>query len=185
MTKNIRYALILFTICAVAAFLLALTNSITAPVIEEMDDQSRLRALETVSGGHQIGEQVPVDGIQYVTYQIDLSDGGTPAGWILGLKTAGYGGEMTLVASYSVDGAMQYAQLLNHSETPGLGKKAEESWYMEKFKNTGAANPVPTSKAMLSASDAQAISGSSVTFTAIAKAIEAGSDYAKSLGGAL
>ncbi|HPZ16042.1 MAG TPA: FMN-binding protein [Sphaerochaeta sp.] len=185
MKKNIRYALILLTICAVSTFFLALTNSITAPIIEEMDIQARLKALEAVSNGLEIGEQQDVDGVHFVSYQIDLSDGGNPAGWILGLKTNGYGGEMTLVASYTLDGVMQYAQLLNHSETPGLGKKAEEGWYMEKFKNTGGSNPVPTTKAMLSAGDAQAVSGSSVTFTAIAKAIAAGSNYVKSLGGAL
>lgn len=185
MKKNMRYALILLSICAVSAFLLALTNSITAPVIEEMDHQSRLRALEAVSGGLEIGEQESVEAQQYVSYRIALGEGGEKKGWILGLKSAGYGGEMTLVASYSLDGALQYAQMLNHNETPGLGKKAEESWYMDKFKNTGALQPVPTSKAMLSASDAEAISGSSVTFTAVAKAIAAGSDYVKSLGGAL
>lgn len=185
MKKNIRYALILLTICAVATFFLALTNSVTAPVIEEMDIQARLKALEAVSDGLEIGEQRDVEGVHYVSYQIDLSSDGSPAGWILGLKTNGYGGEMTLVASYSLDGVMQYAQLLGHSETPGLGKKAEENWYMEKFKGTGGSKPVPTTKAMLDASDAQAISGSSVTFTAIAKAIAAGSDYVKSLGGAL
>ena len=37
MTKNIRYALILLSICAVCAFALALTNSITEPVIIKMD----------------------------------------------------------------------------------------------------------------------------------------------------
>ncbi|NCC12873.1 MAG: FMN-binding protein, partial [Spirochaetia bacterium] len=37
---------------------------------------------------------------------------------------------------------------------------------------------------MLSDADAQAVSGSSVTFTAVAKAIAAGSEYVKSLGGA-
>ncbi|MDX9825095.1 MAG: FMN-binding protein, partial [Sphaerochaeta sp.] len=101
----------------------------------------------------------------------------------LGLKTAGYGGEMTLVASYTAQGEMLFAQLLTHNETPGLGKKAEDDGYMDKFKGTGGAKPVPTNKTMLSSDDAQAVSGSSVTFTAIAKAINGGSEYVKSLGG--
>ncbi|NMA23235.1 MAG: FMN-binding protein [Spirochaetales bacterium] len=183
MTKNIRYALILLSICAVAAFFLALTNSVTAPVIEEMNIQARLKALEAVSGGLEIGDQTDIDNTPFVQYTIDLNEGGKRAGYILGLVTAGYGGQMTLVASYNLDGAMQYAQLLAHSETPGLGSKAADSGYMDKFKDTGANVPVPTAKAMLSDSDAQAISGSSVTFTAIAKAIAAGSEYVKGLGG--
>ncbi len=184
MTKNLRYAVILFTICAVCAFALALTNNITAPVIAQMDAQSRLDALQAVSAGYEIGTQTDVSDQKYVSYAIDLLEGKEAKGFILGLKTAGYGGEMTLVASYTSEGEVLYAQLLSHSETPGLGKKAEGEGYMDKFKGTGVKTTVPTSKSMLSSSDAQAVSGSSVTFTGIAKAIDAGSEYVKALGGA-
>jgi len=184
MTKNIKYALILLSICAVSAFALALTNSITSPVIAQMDADNRLKALEAVSAGYVIGDQKEVSDNAYVTYTIELQDNSNVAGYILGLKTAGYGGAMTLVASYTTQGEMLFAQLLAHGETPGLGKKAENEGYMDKFKGTGAVKPVPTSKTMLSDSDAQAVSGSSVTFTAIAKAISGGSEYVKGLGGA-
>jgi electron transport complex protein RnfG len=183
MRKNIKYAMILLTICAVSAFALALTNSITSPVIAQMDSNNRVKALEAVSAGYDIGEQKEVTGHAYVTYVIDLQKDAEVAGYILGLKTAGYGGEMTLVASYTAQGELLFAQLLTHNETPGLGKKAEDDGYMDKFKGTGGAKPVPTNKTMLSSDDAQAVSGSSVTFTAIAKAINGGSEYVKSLGG--
>ncbi len=184
MTKNIKYALILLSICAVCAFALAMTNAITAPVITKMDADNRLNALKAVSSGYAIGEQKDVSDNAYVTYIIDLTENSRVAGYIVGLKTAGYGGQMTLVASYTDKGEMLYAQLLTHSETPGLGKKAEGEGYMDKFKGTGGAKPVPTNKTMLSDSDAQAVSGSSVTFTAVAKAINGGSEYVKTLGGA-
>ncbi len=183
MTKNLRYALILLLICAVSAFLLAVINAITAPVIEEQNIQARLRALTAVSGGMEIGEEVAVTDNKTISYYIDLSENGNLLGYIVGLVGVGYGGEMTIVASYSLDGAVQYAQLLAHTETPGLGSKAEERGYMDKFTDTGATKPVPTTKAMLADSDAQAVSGSSVTFTAIAKALEAGSGFVKQLGG--
>jgi electron transport complex protein RnfG len=184
MTKNVRYALILLAICAVAAFLLALTNSITEPVIAEMNLQTRLKALDAVSGGLEIGEEVSVEGNTNVSYAIALTEGGATEGWILGLRGNGYGGEMTLVASYDLKGEIQRAQLLDHTETPGLGKKAEEPGYMRKFEGSGSTKAVPTSKAMLLDADAQAVSGSTVTFAAIAKALEAGSSYVKNLGGA-
>lgn len=183
MTKNIRYALILLSICAVSAFALALTNSITSPVIAQMDADNRTNALEAVSAGYEIGEQKEVSGHAYVTYTIELTENSKVAGYILGLKSTGYGGLMTLVASYTTQGEMLFAQLLSHGETPGLGKKAENEGYMDKFKGTGAGKPVPTSKTMLSDSDAQAVSGSSVTFSGIAKAIAGGSEYVKGLGG--
>ncbi|MFA6731489.1 MAG: FMN-binding protein [Sphaerochaeta sp.] len=184
MTKNIKYGLILLSICAVCAFALAMTNSITAPVIRMQDEMNQKKALEAVSNGWTIGTRTEVDGQAHVSYTIDLLDKDSVAGYIVGLTTSGYGGQMTLVASYANDGDMLFAQLLTHNETPGLGKKAEHEGYMDKFKGNGAETPIPTSKTMLSDADAQAVSGSSVTFTAVAKAIAAGSEYVKNLGGA-
>lgn len=184
MTKHFRYAIILLSICAISVFALALTNSFTAPIIAKMDAENKLSALEAVSSGLTIGEQKEVAGHPYVTYTIELSENSKVKGYILGLKTSGYGGEITLVASFELQGEMLFAQLLSNSETPGLGKKAEDPAYMDKFKGTGASTPVPTKKSMLSAVDAQSVSGSSVTFGGIAKAIASGSEYVKSLGGA-
>ncbi|MBJ2357557.1 FMN-binding protein [Sphaerochaeta sp. S2] len=183
MTKNLKYSLILLSICAVSAFALAMTNSITAPVIEQYEYEQRQLALTAVSNGFAIGSEKPVEADPYVTYTIDLTDNGQLAGYIVGLKSAGYGGQMTLVASYKVSGEMMVAQLLTHSETPGLGSKAADSSYMDKFQGTGADTPVPTDKTMLTDADAQAISGASITFGAVSRAIEAGSAYVKNIGG--
>jgi hypothetical protein len=54
---------------------------------------------------------------------------------------------------------------------------------MEKFQGTGDDTPVPTDKTMLTDAEAQAVSGASITFGAVSRAIEAGSTYVKNLGG--
>ncbi|MDD3903899.1 MAG: FMN-binding protein [Sphaerochaeta sp.] len=184
MKKNIRYAFILLTICAVCAFALGWTNSITSPVIARQEIENKNKALQAVSNGWEIGEQKEVAGESFVTYMIPLTSAGKTSGYIVGLKGAGYGGELTLVGSYTIEGELLFAQMLTNSETPGLGKKSENEGYMDKFKGTGATSVVPTTKDMLSDSDAAAVSGSSVTFSAVAKAIKGGSDYVKTLGGA-
>lgn len=183
MKKNLRYAFILLSICAVCAFALGWTNSITSPVIAKQELENKMRALEAVSNGWDIGEQVDPENIPYVMYSLDLTDNGEGKGYILGLKGSGYGGDLTLVASYDLDGEMLYAKMLTNSETPGLGKKSEQEGYMDMYKGTGSLAPVPTTKDMLQTSDAAAVSGSTVTFMAIGKAIKGGSDYVKSLGG--
>jgi len=86
MRKNIKYAMILLTICAVSAFALALTNSITSPVIAQMDADNRVKALEAVSAGYDIGEQKEVTGHAYVTYVIDLQKDAEVTGYILGAE---------------------------------------------------------------------------------------------------
>ncbi len=54
---------------------------------------------------------------------------------------------------------------------------------MEKFIGTGGTNSVPQSKGELSKEEADAVSGSSVTFAGVAKTVAYGSNLVKSLGG--
>ncbi|MFA6682227.1 MAG: FMN-binding protein [Sphaerochaeta sp.] len=183
MKKNLKYAFILFSICAVCAFALGWTNSVTGPVIAKQELENKMRALEAVSNSWTIGEQVESDTNPFVMYSIPLTQEGEKRGYIVGLKGSGYGGELTLVASYTVEGEMLFAKMLTNSETPGLGKKSEKEGYMDKFKGTGSSKAVPTSKDMLGSSDAAAVSGSSVTFMAVGKALQGGSAYVKTLGG--
>lgn len=182
MSKDIiKTALVLTLICAVAAVILALINMITAPSIERYEAQKTISALEEVSNGYSIGELEEVsDG--YITGRYALTSNGKVSGYILKLSSNGYGGAMGIVASYDVNGIILGVKLVSDDETPGVGKKAENPGYMDKFISTGSAtNPVPTSKAMLSEADAAAVSGASITFTGISKALAYGSDYVKSL----
>lgn len=183
MKKNLKYAFILLSICAVCAFALGWTNSVTAPVIAKQELENKMRALEAVSNSWTIGEQVEASSVPFVMYSLPLTQEGERRGYIVGLKGAGYGGDLTMVASYTVEGEMLFAKMLTNSETPGLGKKSEKEGYMDKFKGTGSAKAVPTTKDMLSSTDAAAVSGSSVTFMAIGKALQGGSAYVKTLGG--
>ena len=120
-----------------------------------------------------------------ISYVIPLYDNGSVAGYIEEIVTSGYGGEMTVIASYSADGTVLEAQMMANSETPGLGKKAEESWYMDMFRGLGGESPLPLSKSDLPTDQAAAVSGASITFGGVSSAIHEGSEYVKSLGGAV
>ena len=179
--KYLKTALILAAICAVAAIVLATLNMVTSPAIEAYEEQKTTSALQAVSNGMEIGEYKEV-GQDYVSYMYPLYSSGKVSGYILGLTSTGYGGELSIVASYDTNGFVMAAKLVADSETPGVGKKAENPQYMDKFIGTGSdTNPVPTNKSMLSDADAAAVSGATMTFTGITKALSAGSAYVKSL----
>ncbi len=184
MTRYIKTAVILFLICAICTALCALVNEVTAPVIAANTENDRLSALSDVAAGLEIGEQVDV-GDGTVNYYIPLSDGGGIKGYIVELSASGYGGAMTVIASYGDDGSLMQAKLTANSETPGLGKKAEDPGYMDMFIGLGADEPLPASKSDLSAEDNAAVSGASVTFGGISSALISGSDFVKGLGGAV
>lgn len=181
MMKYLKTAFVLAAICAVASVILAVMNKVTAPVIENYENQKTLSALEEVCCSLEIGDRQDVNE-SYVSYRYPLYKGSSVGGYILGLVSNGYGGELNIVASFDLDGVVMAVKLVSDSETPGVGKKAENEGYMDKFIGTGsAAVAVPTSKSMLSEADSNAVSGASITFTGISKALACGSDYVKSL----
>lgn len=181
MNRYLKTTLVLASICAVAAILLATINMITTPYIEEYEANKITAALEVVADGKEIGPEVEI-GDPTVDYLHELYLNGKIVGYILGLNTRGYGGDITLIASYNTDGSVANVNLVSNSETPGVGKKAENEGYMDKFIGTGTASkPVPTTKSMLSEVDSAAVSGATMTFTGISSALKTGSDYIKSL----
>lgn len=184
MKKNLIYCLILFSICAICALVLALANSVTAPVIALHAEEARVAALSLLSGGREIGEEVSVSDREGIVSSIPLLEGGKTTGYILTLTGNGYGGAFTMMASYRTDGSILAAKMLENSETPGQGKRSEEAWYMEKFIGKGTAeSPVPTEKSMLSKEESDAVSGASVTFAGVSGTLARGASYVLSLGG--
>ncbi len=182
MKNIIIIAVKLAVICLVAAFVLGFVNGITAPQIAASKAQAELNALSVINKAGTIGDRVEGDGVM-VNYYFPVSDGGKVTNYILSLKNMGYGGDLVILANFKTNGEIIDAKLMEDAETPGLGKKAENPAYMDKFKGTGADKPVPVKKTMLESADADAVTGATITFTGLSKALEYGSEFAKKLGG--
>ena len=182
MKNIITIAVKLAVICLVAAFVLGFVNGITAPQIAASKAQAELDALSVINKAGTIGDRVEGDGAG-VNYYFPVSDGGKVTNYIMSLTSMGYGGNLVILANFKTNGEIIDAKLMEDSETPGLGKKAENAWYMDKFKGTGADKPVPVKKTMLESADADAVTGATTTFTGVSKALEYGSEFAKKLGG--
>lgn len=176
-------------ICTVAAIILGLTNAVTAPVIIENRARALREGLAKVSGesgvpGATVGEARPITESTAVrtAYPIRGPDG-VGVGFILQLVGIGYGGDMQLLAGYYPTGELFSAQMMENLETPGLGKKAEIPEYMEMFIGSGAESPIPTTKRELAPSQADAITGATITFNGVADALADGSDLTRELEG--
>ena len=184
---------ILFAICAVCAALCGLVNFITAPKIEENARLANEAALRKVSGGMLPGNSVmstDLADFDFERYGAAINEV-TPlytdeartiiGGYSLQLNTTGYGGPMTIIASYRKDGSIIGAQLTTNSETAGLGKKYEEAKNMSIFVNKGGEGetPIPVSKNDLDRTESAIVSGATVTFTGLASALNLGSNWVK------
>ncbi|OQX28757.1 MAG: hypothetical protein B0D92_07170 [Spirochaeta sp. LUC14_002_19_P3] len=155
-----------------AALLLALVNYFTEPVIEELSRERVQSALKLLVGGGTPGAK-EADPALDVSSRWPISPGG---GWILEITAKGYGGNMTLLAAYHPDGRIMSAKLLDNNETVGFGKKAEAPGYMDIFVDKGA--DIPQSKDDLGG-DADTVSGATITFNGISKALRLGSNLVK------
>ncbi|MDC7227472.1 MAG: FMN-binding protein [Spirochaetales bacterium] len=181
MTDMLKTGSKLALICAVAALCLGAVNMVTEPQIAKFRAAKLQEALGQVSPGGAIGEEVAADDAVVISYY-PVEDSGAISGYILNLKGAGYGGDLIILASFKPDGELIGSVLMEHDETPGLGKEAENDWYMKKYLGFKGGN-IPTSKTQLSQADADAISGATITYTGIGNALIAGSDFAVELGG--
>jgi electron transport complex protein RnfG len=164
-------------ICALSALILGVVNSITEPAIAIRKTAELKAALSSLleEGTPGAREDLSDSSVILSRYPVEAT-----GDWILELNGKGYGGDMKILASYRKDGSIMDVVLMDNSETPGLGKKAEKSEYMDKFRGSGGSTPVPVSKDALESPDA--VSGATITFVGIATPLQEGSVYVQSLG---
>ncbi|MFP4564121.1 MAG: FMN-binding protein [Spirochaetia bacterium] len=180
-TKQMKQTIItggkLAIICACAAIVLGFINAMTEPVIAENKREELRVALAGVAGDQEVGERnrAEENGTVQGYYPVDGD------GYILELRGLGYGGDMQILAGFRRDGRVFSVVLLENQETPGLGKKAEDPAYMERFIGKGGDEPVPVRKDDLTREQADSISGATLTFAGIANALAEGSEFVKSI----
>lgn len=173
-------------ICTVAAIALAFVNQITAPKIEAFNKEKLVLALSAVSNNYSISEKSILVNDKYTDSEFSmiheyytLTENGFTTGYILSVTANGYGGPMNMIIGYESNGDIIQARLLKNAETPGLGKEAEKPEYMNVFLSKGGSESIPIRKNQLSAERADAISGATITFSGIAKALYYGSEFVK------
>ena len=106
MKNNIKTVLSLTVICAVVSLLLALTNSITAPIIKEQESSAVSEGLKKDLPG---GEDFKI--IDLASYKLPETVEGAYSekngGFVIKLKTAGYGSDLILMCGINKDGVVE------------------------------------------------------------------------------
>ena len=134
MKQNLKNLLVFVCICAVITLLLATTNFITAPIIEKNQNASANEALLTVMPNGSGFEEVDTSKYTLPSTVTDVYKETSGIGYVIKLKTAGYGSDMIIMCGVSTDGVVTGAVCLSSNET--LGK---EKTYGESFKDKDAA----------------------------------------------
>lgn len=122
MLKNIKNVCILVAICSVMAILLALTNQITAPIIEKNAQIKAAAALREVMPDGETFTMMDVSGytLPATVVEVHKEDGGN--GYVIKLITKGFGTDMIIMCGVTTDGVVTGAQCLSSNETLGHEK---------------------------------------------------------------
>lgn len=136
----IQPIVILTLICLVASALLALTNSVTKPVIDATEaaiaEAARAEVLPEADGFTQVDVDLPED--SFVTAVYEANNG---AGYVFMITCNGYGGKdtMNLICGMDTEGKLVATKTLSHAETAGLGSKVTEDGFAGQFPGKDAA----------------------------------------------
>ncbi len=127
--------IVLVLICAIMSGLLALTNSITAPIIEEAERKANEAARIEVMPNADGFEQVTVFGGGLPDSVTGVYKATNGVGYVFSLTTTGYGGKNTLKMTIGIDmdGKITDTKVLSHSETAGLGSKITGDAFKNQF----------------------------------------------------
>ena len=122
MKKSVQSTLVLVAICAVMAILLALTNSITAPIIKQNQDAAANEALLVVMPEGEGFEKMDISSYTLPATVPEVYKEAN-GGYVVTLTTAGYGSDMVIMCGVSADNKVTGAVCLSSNET--LGKEKE------------------------------------------------------------
>ena len=133
MKSGVKNTLVLVAICAVMALLLAVTNYITAPVIAKNQEAATEKALQQVMPeGRDFVAVELVEGLPATVTEVYRESGG---GYVLKLKTAGYGADFIIMCGVDQNGTVTGAVCLSSNETLG-----EEKAFGERFVGVNGAD---------------------------------------------
>ena len=172
----LRLALILLAITAVVAALLAAVNSVTAPVIAQLNAQKPQEAIAAVlPGGGDSVDFTDASGLVSVVYKGE-------AGYAVQVAPAGFDGPITMMVGVDLDGNVLGISIIKHTETAGLGAVAAATTSAgEAFRGgfVGQSGAVSVTK---DGGQIDAITGATITSRAICVGVNAALDFVASLG---
>lgn len=171
-----KIALRLIVITVIAGLLLGLTYSSTKDPIAQQEALKASESRRVVLNDAVDFEQIDLESLnlpeEYGVIQEAYSgiNNGETVGITVSMAVTGYSTGLNVTVGIKNDGSVAGVDIGSHSETPGLGAKADDPDYLSQYTGlTPPANIVKTAPS--NSSDVQAITGATITSQAVADAV--------------
>ena len=180
MSKIIRLGVVLFIITAVTGLILGGVYTMTLEPIRTAKEREKMEALAATLPGATDFKTVKITGNPGIIKEINEgTSGGKLVGYTITVTPKGYGGPIEMVVGISSEGQLMDIRILTHNETPGLGAKAPDPAFSGQFKNRKVSRLNVTKTSAASDNEIQAISGATITSTAVVTGVNAALNYWK------
>lgn len=140
MKETIKLGMILLIITVISAGVLAVSNNLTKDKIAEIEMEGSIVALKQVFGEDskfkpldegKLSEIIASNSAIIEIFEVYKND--NLNAYAIKTNSSGFAGDLVTLTGFSLEGNVIGMRLLEHSETKGIGSKAEEPSFAEKF----------------------------------------------------
>lgn len=184
--KNLLYpTIILLLICLFSSLFLALTNKVSSPLIEKIKLENENKAkLSVVPEADKFSEAKNIEYQSNVYKYYEAYDNNKNLiAYVFTTVGKGYGGDVVVMTGVDKEGKIKGINLLQLSETAGLGMKATNPNFLNQFVGLNALNGFTLVKNTPKEDEVQALTGATITSNAITEACNIAFDLFKNLRG--
>ena len=185
MKKILKSTLILCLITLIAGLALAVVYEVTKAPIALSQEKARQKAYAAVFSSATTFEETEVQEATtspnvLVERVVLAKDGDRLLGYVLMMTSKnGYGGDIKLAMGVTPDGTLTGISIVSQSETAGLGAKCKDKSFVSQFAGITAGVVEVTKQDPTAPNQIQAISGATITTTAVAEAVNTGLAYVR------
>lgn len=183
-SSAVKNIVVLFFIALISVSVLAVLNQITMEPIAKAEQEAKAEIYRKVYADAADFEEMngftgetssyaPTD--PSITFNAVLAakdQGGNTIGYVIDATSAnGYGGDVQIAVGISNEGTLTAFSVIAASETPGLGARASEDAFASQFAGMPAEQIVFTKTGKSAPNEIDAISGATITTTAVTTAV--------------
>ena len=160
--SNKAYPVVFLAIIViVSVVLLMVVNSITSPIVKNMQVEEIENTLRSIFP--EMSEYDELEDEVYIIYE-----DGEKAGYAFMASGSGYGGNIDILVGLDSGFGIKGVSILSQTETPGVGNKITESSFTDQFKGLSASDIALKSEG----GKIDAITGATISSRAVVDAVK-------------
>lgn len=171
---------VLLAICIIIPLALSVTNKVTAKKIAELENENSKKNMQSLVSADDF-EKCSDGGIEYYA----AIKGGDTVAYIFTESAKGYGGDVSVMTAVKPDGTVAGVAILDVSnETPGLGQNAAKESFYSQYAGLKKGVSLLKNGAKAENNEVDAVTGATITSTAVTRAVNAALDDFENVKGA-